>query len=442
MADQKNGTDDSDVSVLLSTGPVRASFLYKYLLAASPVFLAIVSIVTIMILSTLTRVASSSFTAAIPSYMAPFSESLIRQYNAPIASATNITILLIAPVGIFIFFIAFGWVTRHPELWTGTLLTLTLSAITGYLLAGSSASPAFSGDFLLIVLQWIAFLVQPFCIIATLIVIFGIEKFRRSIRYTIRKDGLFIHGGLWTMQNHMIPHHQIGRVVIEQDLFGRRFNFGTVIPQTTTRWGAVTSIRGVGTSGQKDNIAAGIGFAQGREEASRQPLDCLFGIPGPQNAQKILTELIHQHASRGEEQVEILKKIYDSGGTGARGPGPLPAAPPPPAGLGAGSGGAGVQGSRLTAGEKTPEQQGGTIVRVSDPGLPQPSTGPGNGYTREIPPVIRAEQKPAAPPPPPPANPSADPAFYQIKKLAELRDKKIITEEEFLAKKAELLKRI
>jgi len=109
----------------------------------------------------------------------------------------------------------------------------------------------------------------------------------------------------------MVPHHQIGRVVLEQDFFGRLFNYGTVIPQSITRWGSETSLRGVGASGQKDNFGAMIGYAKGREEASRYPLDCFYGIPDPRTAQNLLRQLMVLPATREEEQVTFLKKIYD-----------------------------------------------------------------------------------------------------------------------------------
>jgi hypothetical protein len=55
---------------------------------------------------------------------------------------------------------------------------------------------------------------------------------------------------------------------------------------------------------------------------------------------------------------------------------------------------------------------------------------------REIPPTVKTEDVPDKGIPP------ADPVFDQIRKLAELRDSGIITEQEFTEKKTELLKRI
>ena len=60
---------------------------------------------------------------------------------------------------------------------------------------------------------------------------------------------------------------------------------------------------------------------------------------------------------------------------------------------------------------------------------------------RRSPPVSHAEASPGAPPPPIAVRP-ADDTLSLIERLAELRQKNILTEEEYAAKKAELLRRI
>jgi uncharacterized membrane protein YgcG len=129
--------------------------------------------------------------------------------------------------------------------------------------------------YLLLLLQWIAFLVQPFSIVASVAVLLGTEIFRRSIRYTITPDAVVILGGVFGKVEQTLPHHRISRVIFEQDLIGSLFNFGTVIPQSSTSTeGSVSSDAGAGSAG-----SAG---------ASRNPLACLFGIPDPNTAQRII----------------------------------------------------------------------------------------------------------------------------------------------------------
>jgi hypothetical protein len=305
---------------LLITSPVPKSYLYKYLMALMPAMLVIISIFLRDLLkgmfATASSLTTSMISSAIPGNMNPIAASM-NQYSAGMTDITSITILFIAPVGLFIIFASIGWAMRLTEMWTGCVLTIVFSAITGFVLAHDASSTGFSSAYLLTLLQWIAFLVQPFSVLAILISIGWTEKFRRSVRYTITREGIWIKGGIFKVQEHMIPHHQIGRIVLEQDFFGARYNYGTIIPQTITRWGAETAIRGFGASGQKDTMGLLVGYARGREEASRYPLDCLYGISNPQQAQRLLENLICRPTRMDEAKITYLKKIYEQGFSGS-----------------------------------------------------------------------------------------------------------------------------
>jgi len=203
-----------------------------------------------------------------------------------------ITILLVAPIGVFLLAAGIGGVLPQTEVWTGPALTLILSSCTAYVLAGS---PSFSAAYLLLFLQWIAFLVQPFSILASVLVLGGTEKFRRSIEYTITPDAVVIRGGIFRHVEQTIPHHHIGRVILEQDLIGSRFNYGTVIPRSTTSRHPAISFWGIEISGQKDNADPGTG-SEGSIGTSRDPIDCFFGIPDPKTARRILERMISRPA--------------------------------------------------------------------------------------------------------------------------------------------------
>jgi hypothetical protein len=186
-----------------------------------------------------------------------------------------------------------------------------LGVVAGLLLVKGVGAPALSTNNPMDLLQWTGFLIQPFSVIAVIIVIAWTEKFRRSIRYTITKAGVRIKGGVWKQQEHMLPHHQIGRVVLEQDQLGSIFHVGTIIPVGTTPWGSEISVRGMGVGGQKDKVSAGLGYAKTRQEGSRYPLDCLYGIREPEKAMALLEQMIYRPAEREEEQASYLKKIYE-----------------------------------------------------------------------------------------------------------------------------------
>ncbi|MGB7788434.1 SHOCT domain-containing protein [Methanoregula sp.] len=391
-----------------------------------------------MILERMFQIGSSSFISVVPAMMSGYTTGPLNPYASPITYATSLTILMIAPVGIFIFFASVGWSMRLTGLWISTSLTLGLSGVAGMIMTGLAGISPSSGNYLLLLLQWIEFLVQPFCFVAAVIVILATEKFRRSIRYIITKEGVWIRGGLLSVQEHMVPYDQIGRIVFEQDFLGTMFNYGTLIPQSMTRWGQEISFRGIGATGQKDNFGAGIGYAKGREEGSRYPLDCLYGIRDPKKAQAILTELICRHDKREDEQVSYLKKIYETDvakttprGSGIREPEstvvpgrstPDDAGNEPFAGT--------------AAAGKMPEYPEGKVIRVHDDVIPTTTMSPASGNVREIPPLAKTETHPSLGIPP------AESVLDQIKKLGELKTSGIITEEEFTAKKTELLKRL
>lgn len=299
--------------VLFSAQPEPVSFLHRYLLCFVPVLLVLVTILVIRIFLILmdagSRMASSSAgSLPISSLAAADTTGITRMLTSGLGDAPTIAILLVAPVGIFLVVAAIGWTLRLTELWTGPALALGLSALAASvitLLIGMH-----SPNVLLYFLRWTAFLIQPSAILATIVALLWVDRFRKSISYTITDQGISIRGGVGTLQEHHLPMARIGTVVFEQGFLGARYGFGTVIPVSTTRWGAETSLRGIGIGAQKDSMGGGVMFAKGREEASRAPLDCLYGIPNPKVAQQIITERISRSSARLDEPMEYLQKLW------------------------------------------------------------------------------------------------------------------------------------
>jgi len=147
--------------------------------------------------------------------------------TAGFGDVTTIMILFITPVSIFVLAAVIGGSLRQTAVWTGPVLTLILSSGTAFVLAGSFF---LSTTYFVQFLQGIAFLVQPFSTLASVLVLWGTEKFRQSINYMITPDAIGIRGGLLTHVEQTIPHHRIARVIFEQDPIGSWFNYGTVIP--------------------------------------------------------------------------------------------------------------------------------------------------------------------------------------------------------------------
>jgi membrane protein YdbS with pleckstrin-like domain len=282
------------------------SFLSRYLFSFTPVVLVILCIGIRGILDSL-FLATSHLVPALsplpPTHATGASSAAMTHYmgllnfgTAGFGEIALITVLLVAPVGIFLLAAVLGGSLRQTEVWTGPALTLVLSAGAAYVLAGGSS---FSTAYLVLFLQWIAFLVQPFSILASLLVLGGTEKFRRSIRYEITAEAVVIRGGILKHVEQTIPHHHIGRVILEQGPIGSRFNYGTVIPRSTTSRHPAISFRGIGISGQ-NNPAGPSAASEGSIGESRDPLDCFFGIPDPKSAQRILERMITHPALSGD----------------------------------------------------------------------------------------------------------------------------------------------
>lgn len=299
------GTSAADDSpVLYSARPEPVSFLSRYLLSFTSVVLVILCVLARGILDSMVLAASHmipTFTPAPSAAASNVSSAAMGQYmglmgfsTAGFGDYTTIMILLITPVSIFLLAAVIGASLRQTPVWTGPVLTLALSSGTAFFLAGSFS---FATPYLVQFLQWIAFLVQPFSILSSVLVLFGTEKFRRSISYTITPDDVRISGGVWTYREQAIPHHRIAGVIFEQGLIGSRFNYGTVIPQNTNS-GDESILFGwiMALSGLKGNAVPGNGSGS-TIGTSRDPLDCFFGIPDPKNARYILERKIQRPAS-------------------------------------------------------------------------------------------------------------------------------------------------
>lgn len=268
--------------VLLTTHPAPGGFLFKYILGLTPLLLAALSVIVLTVMIGAGKSFPHSLTGPLGTVV------------PDLAAFVEIFVYLIAPVGIFLFFILLGDVVNRPEIWAGAGLTLIMSVIGGLILVQGTGIPLLSTSYLLILLQWIAYLIQPCSLIASLIVIAGIELFRRSVKYTITRDVVIITGGLWNMVENVIPLHQIKRVILVQGRLGHFFHFGTIVPAGLVFGITQIDMRGHHLTG--DNIHPDTEQASTLrwEEGSHNPLVSLYGIRDPESVKKRLEKAIQQ----------------------------------------------------------------------------------------------------------------------------------------------------
>lgn len=270
-------TDGIYGPVLLETHPSPRGFLSRYLLCLTPVVLAGFSLLVLSYLQGMLAVSSPSIVRSL--------ETIVPELPAFI----EITAFLIAPVGIFLFFVYIGDVLHRPEIWIGAALTLLLSGIGAFYLVYSLAIPSVATPYLLSLFQWIAYLVQPASGIVSVVLLIGTELFRRSIRYTILRDVVRITGGVWTPVEHLISYKQIGRIMLKQNRFNRLIHVGTILFAGAMYHGTDT-----GKSGTAAASGMGTGYTLVSPEETHSPLDCLYGIRDPEKVKDVLEQKILQ----------------------------------------------------------------------------------------------------------------------------------------------------
>jgi hypothetical protein len=266
--------------VLLDTYPSVRGFLSRYLLCLTPVVLAGISVLVLTYLQAMLTASSASVVNSL--------ETIVPELPAFI----EITVLLIAPVGIFLFFIYIGDVTNHPEISTGAALTIILSGIGAFSMVLMSGLPTVTTPFLLSLFRWIAYLVQPASIVATVLVLIGTELFRRSVRYTLFGDLVRITGGVWTPVEHLIAYSQIGKIRVKQNWFNRLIHVGSIVFTSAMYHGMEPGrTDSIGLPGTESLLS---GYTIILPESVHSPLDCLYGITYPEKAKELLEQKILQ----------------------------------------------------------------------------------------------------------------------------------------------------
>jgi len=265
--------------VLFTTHPAPRGFIYKYILGLTPLFLTALSLIVLNIMLE----AGKSFPHSLVGPLGTIVPDL--------GIFVQMFAYLIAPVCIFLFFIFLGDVMNRPEIWTGAALALILSVIGGVVYMGS---PTLSTSYLFDLFRSIAYLIPHFSVIASLIVLAGIELFRRSLKYTITRDVVIISGGLWNLTENIIPLHQIGKVVLVQSRLGHFFHFGTLVPAGLVFGITQIDMRGQHMTRGKVHPDTDLASTLRWEEGSHNPLVSLYGIRDPENVKVRLEKAMQQ----------------------------------------------------------------------------------------------------------------------------------------------------
>jgi len=255
--------------VIFTSQPAARGFIYKYLLGLTPIFLTGLSLLAL---------------PALHDLVGDLPPSLVNSLHTVVPNLPDlieICVLILAPVAIFLFFIWLGDILRRPEIWVGAGLTLLLSIAGAMVMVHGTGQPILSSRYLLILLQWVSYLVQPFSIVVAGIVIAGTEAFRRTLRYTLTRDVIIITGGIWSQVENVIPLHQIERIGLVQGQLGHLLNFGTVVPAGKVFGLSETDMTGHHEQGYMLHPDTELVTTVRWQKGSHDPLLCLYGVSDP-----------------------------------------------------------------------------------------------------------------------------------------------------------------
>jgi hypothetical protein len=180
---------------------------------------------------------------------------------------------------------ALSWVLRSPEAAASTLLALALPIPLSLLGAPPPGEPL---ALLRLLASSYARLLPPASLAASLLTALAVEVRRRLTVYEVGDVGVVIRTGVWRRQEQTIPYASIGRVVLEQSLFGRLLDYGTVIVVSAAEWGAEYYTRSVALGAGRGGGSVSVGYARTLKEVSRDPGKCIYGVRKPRRVKEAI----------------------------------------------------------------------------------------------------------------------------------------------------------
>jgi hypothetical protein len=137
-----------------------------------------------------------------------------------------------------------------------------------------------------------------------------IEIERRTYSYTVTTSRIVMRRAFLSVRERQVRIEHLQDLVTRQGLFGRLFNFGTVVPISASQIGVGDDgkalMAGAGVKGPLGRAGAGAGTASIRSKRmpTDDPVDVLFGVPDPTGVKTLLAMLLDDSSAVGE-----LKKI-------------------------------------------------------------------------------------------------------------------------------------
>jgi hypothetical protein len=147
-----------------------------------------------------------------------------------------------------------------------------------------------------------------FGILLSLVAMSFVEVYRRAHRFYITDRRIVTEVRFGGVKRNELSFDKINNIVLDQDLIGSLFDFGTIIPVTASGLGMGSDISAVsvGTQGQLGGIPLNAQVTGGRtvQTPRVRSMYGLFGVTKPEEVQKIVSERLHDFI-----QAPYLKKM-------------------------------------------------------------------------------------------------------------------------------------
>ncbi len=145
-----------------------------------------------------------------------------------------------------------------------------------------------------------------------------VDMYRQSHRFLITNRRIVTEAKLITLASNELSYDKINNIVLERDLVGTVFGFGTVIPVTASGLGmgadtAALTVGMAGSSGEGATLAGGLTAARSVQVPRTRSMYALFGVPNPEEIKSLISEQMHEyvqapHLMRMTEKLEDISK--------------------------------------------------------------------------------------------------------------------------------------
>jgi len=150
-----------------------------------------------------------------------------------------------------------------------------------------------------------------------------VDIYRQSHRFLITNRRIVTEAKLITHSSNELSYDKINNIVLERDLVGTIFGFGTVIPVTASGLGmgadmAAITVGIAGSPSEGTTLAGGLTAGRSIQVPRTRSMYALFGVQNPESVKELISEQMHEYVQapylrKMTEQLEGIGKAVGKG---------------------------------------------------------------------------------------------------------------------------------